>query len=110
MDFQTYQSNTAKTAIYPGKGGIIGLLYCALGLGEAGEFQGKVKKVLRDDDGVVTDEKRSAMESELGDLLWYASQVASELGLSLDDVAQHNLDKLADRKARGVLGGSGDNR
>lgn len=110
LDFDTYQEQTATTAVYPGRGTTSGLLYCALGLGEAGEVQGKAKKVLRDDDGVLTPEKREAMAAELGDLLWYAAQLASELDVSLSDVAQANLDKLADRASRGVLQGSGDNR
>ena len=108
--FNEYQTRTATTAIYPGQGEVTGLLYCALGLGEAGEVQGKAKKVLRDDDGVLTDNKREAMAAELGDLLWYAAQLATELGVELGDIAQANLDKLAGRKARGVLQGSGDNR
>lgn len=108
--FNEYQAQTSSTAIYPGQGETIGLLYCGLGLGEAGEIQGKIKKVLRDDSGNLTQEKREAIAAELGDLLWYASQLATELGVSLNTVAQQNLDKLADRKARDVLQGSGDER
>jgi NTP pyrophosphatase (non-canonical NTP hydrolase) len=110
MDFNEYQKQTATTAIYPGQGSVTGLLYCGLGLGEAGEVQGKAKKVLRDDDGVLTDEKRDAMRAELGDLLWYVAQFATELGVDLSDVAEQNLQKLAGRAARGALKGSGDER
>jgi len=110
MDFKTYQEQTATTAIYPGRGSINGLLYTALGLGETGEVQGKVKKVLRDSNGVVSPETVAAIKGELGDVLWYLSQLSSELGIDLNEVAQSNLDKLADRAARGVLKGSGDNR
>jgi NTP pyrophosphatase (non-canonical NTP hydrolase) len=110
MDFNAYQKESGRTAIYIGKGEVLGLAYVGLGLGEAGEVQGKIKKVIRDDGGVLTDEKRKAIAAELGDLLWYVSQTASEIGVDLDDVAEANLDKLASRQQRGVLGGSGDDR
>ncbi len=110
LSFNDYQERTADTAIYPGQGELTGLLYVGLGLGEAGEIQGKMKKVLRDDSGVLSDEKRAAIAAELGDLMWYVAQTASELGVSLGDVAQANLDKLAGRKERGTLQGSGDSR
>lgn len=110
MLFDEYQQETAVTAVYPSPGSITGLLYCALGLGEAGEVQGKIKKILRDDDSVITAEKREQIAGELGDLLWYVAQTATELELSLDEIAQANLVKLASRKERGVLQGSGDNR
>lgn len=105
-----YQDRAAETAIYPGKGTTLGLLYVALGLGEAGEVQGKVKKVLRDDGGVLTEAVRIKVAQELGDVLWYASQVSQEIEIPLEVIAQMNLDKLADRQERGVLTGSGDNR
>lgn len=110
MEFKEYQERTATTAIYPGRGTINGLLYTALGLGEVGEVQGKVKKVLRDSNGVVSPETVAAIKGELGDCLWYLSQLSSELGLTLNDIAEANLAKLADRAARGVLKGSGDDR
>jgi len=68
------------------------------------------KKVLRDDDGSITDERRAAMSKELGDVLWYVAQLASELELDLDEVAAENLEKLFSRQRRGVLSGSGDDR
>lgn len=112
LDLDTYQQAATATAVYPekGTGSPLALAYVALGLGEAGELQGKVKKVLRDDAGVLTDEKRQAIAAELGDLLWYVASTASELGVSLADVAQGNLDKLASRAQRGTLQGSGDER
>jgi NTP pyrophosphatase (non-canonical NTP hydrolase) len=109
MEFNEYQKQTATTAIYPGRGSINGLLYTALGL-EVGEVQGKIKKILRDANGIVSAETTAAIKGELGDCLWYLSQLSSELGLSLDEIASANLAKLADRAARGVLKGSGDNR
>ena len=78
--------------------------------GESGEVAEKVKKIIRDDGGVVTDAKKEAIAFELGDLLWYVSQLAAEINYSLDEIAQMNLDKLFSRKARGVIAGSGDNR
>jgi len=110
MDFKDYQEKTATTAIYPGRGTINGVLYTALGLGETGEVQGKVKKILRDSDGVISAETILTIKGELGDCLWYISQLSSELGLDLNAVAQENLQKLADRAARGVLKGNGDTR
>ena len=86
------------------------MLVVGLGLGEAGEVQGKIKKLLRDDNGAISDEKRLAIAAELGDLLWYVAQACNELDVRLCDVARLNLAKLADRQERGVLQGSGDTR
>ena len=103
MRFNEYQEEASKTAIYPEQYKIV---YPALGLaGEAGEVAEKVKKHIRD--GVLNVED---LKKELGDVLWYLAAIASDLGLSLDDVAESNLQKLRSRQARGVIGGSGDNR
>lgn len=110
LTFDDYQEGTGHTAVYPGRGTLMGLLYAALGLGEAGELQGKVKKMLRDDDGMLTERRRIEIADELGDLLWYASAVSAEIGIPLGLVAQANLEKLQDRKTRGVLRGDGDKR
>jgi NTP pyrophosphatase (non-canonical NTP hydrolase) len=110
MTFDDYQELTATTAVYPGAGTWVGLVYVGLGLGEAGELQGKVKKLMRDDDFILTDERRSAMVGELGDVLWYAAQMATELGYSLSQIAAMNIGKLQDRMERGVIAGSGDER
>lgn len=113
MTFDEYQKATDRTARYPGVGGggIEAISYVTLGLaGEAGEVAEKVKKVLRDRGGVVSEELRSSLLKELGDVTWYISRLCTELGLSMSDVAGFNLEKLDDRAARGVLGGSGDDR
>jgi NTP pyrophosphatase (non-canonical NTP hydrolase) len=111
MLLSEYQQRAVSTAIYPDKGKIGGLVYTALKLnGEAGEVAEKVGKILRDDSGVLTLEKREALIKELGDVLWYVAATARELNVELETVAEQNLNKLADRKARGVLQGSGDSR
>ena len=109
MLISEYQERSRRTATYPGAGDNI--VYPTLGLaGEAGEVAEKVKKLLRDDDGVLSDERREALAGELGDVLWYVAQVATEAGLDLEEIAQGNLDKLLSRQRRGVLSGSGDSR
>jgi NTP pyrophosphatase (non-canonical NTP hydrolase) len=108
MDLSEYQRESRRTAEYPREAW---LAYPALGLaGEAGEVAEHAKKAIRDDDGKLSDERRAAMSKELGDVLWYVAQLASELNLSLDDIARQNLEKLFSRQARGVLSGSGDDR
>lgn len=110
MTFADYQEQSRRTALYPAIGDSR-LIYPVLGLtGEAGEVAEKVKKIFRDNGGVISDEKKQELSKELGDVLWYLSQIASELGLSLADVAQLNLDKLSSRFERDQLHGSGDNR
>jgi len=109
MDLNTFQTASLQTAIYPDKG--FNFAYPALGLtGEAGEVADKLKKVIRDNDGVLTDPVRDAVAKELGDVLWYLAVLAFEMDYTLDEIAQINLDKLNSRKERGVLSGSGDNR
>ncbi len=112
LTFNRYQAQALTTAQYPemGTGSAMALAYTGLGLGEAGEVQGKIKKILRDDNGVVTNEKRIAIANELGDVLWYVATTAFELKIDLEDVALMNLEKLASRKERGVIVGSGDQR
>jgi NTP pyrophosphatase (non-canonical NTP hydrolase) len=109
MDFSEYQSLSRRTATYPHAGE--DMTYPALGLcGEAGEVAEKVKKTIRDDGGVLSDERREALSRELGDVLWYLAQLATEAGLELESIAADNLDKLLSRQDRGVLRGSGDDR
>jgi NTP pyrophosphatase (non-canonical NTP hydrolase) len=109
MNFNDYQVEARKTAIYPNVGKNV--FYPTLGLcGESGEVAEKVKKVLRDDNGVVSDAKRLEIKKELGDVLWYVSNISSELGLSLEEVAQLNLAKLQGRMNNNKVHGSGDNR
>lgn len=86
-------------------------VYCVLGLlSEAGELAGKVKKLFRDKQGFVSEEDREAIKKEIGDALWYLTQIATGFGFSLSDVMQANIGKLTDRRLRGVIGGNGDNR
>jgi NTP pyrophosphatase (non-canonical NTP hydrolase) len=107
--FSEYQRLSRETAVYPQLGD--NLVYPALGLcGEAGETAEKIKKAMRDDGGVLTDERREAVAAELGDVLWYVAQLATEAGLDLEEIADANLEKLASRQQRSVLHGSGDNR
>ena len=87
------------------------LMHLVLGLvGEAGEIAEKVKKLVRDKHSDLAQLDRDDMAAELGDVLWYAAVLADFLGLSLSDIAQRNVEKLADRQRRAVLGGSGDTR
>ncbi|GMU21932.1 MAG: hypothetical protein AMXMBFR13_20200 [Phycisphaerae bacterium] len=109
MTFDEYQHASRQTAQYPDMGR--NLYYPTLGLaGEAGEVAEKIKKLMRDESGVLSDERRQALKKELGDVLWYVAALCSEMGLSMDEVAEHNVAKLRDRKQRGAIQGSGDNR
>jgi len=88
-----------------------GLLYVALGVnGEAGEFAEKVKKLLRDKNGELTDELRECLAQELGDIQWFVSEAARQLKFTLEEIANKNITKLFDRLDRGMIGGDGDNR
>jgi NTP pyrophosphatase (non-canonical NTP hydrolase) len=109
MNFNEYQTKSRVTAKYPAIGHAV--IYPTLGLvNEAGEVAGKIKKVFRDKDGEFSSETRDALKAELGDVLWYLAQTCTELGISLDEVAESNLTKLLDRQARGKIQGDGDNR
>ena len=109
MTLSEYQQESKKTAIYPNIGS--NFVYPTLGLtGEAGEIANKVKKILRDKNDQIDEDDRREIGKELGDVLWYLAQIATELNLSLDDIAQDNLTKLLSRQTRNVLGGNGDNR
>ena len=109
MDFNTYQKNARLTAQYPNLGS--NYIYPTLGLvGEAGEVAEKVKKVIRDKKGVFDDESKKGLKKELGDVLWYVSNLCTEFNFSLDDIALQNLEKLKLRAAKGKIFGSGDDR
>src|SRR3989344_8382000 len=109
MTFEEYQSKSSKTAKYPNIGN--NFVYPTLGLaGETGEVAEKIKKILRDKNGVVSDKDREEIKKELGDVLWYLSRLSVEMGLSLEDVAQSNIEKLFSRLERGKIQGEGDNR
>ena len=112
MTMAEYQARMAETIIYKWP-----VIYPALGLSsEAGECLGAIKKMIRDNDvrfdgtTFITDVQRANLCAELGDVLWYTTALAQDLGLTLEMVATANLEKLADRKARGKLKGSGDYR
>ena len=108
-DFNTYQTESRKTwgtipmdhpIVYP----TIGLI------NEAGEVAGKIKKIFRDQNGQITEEDRQSLKSELGDVLWYLTQICTELDLTLEEVAETNIAKIFSRQKRGKLEGDGDNR
>lgn len=99
MNFEEYQSEASQTALYPRR--MSNLEYPTLGLaGEAGEVANIVKKIQRDSGGVITDETRGKLKDELGDVLWYISACADELGLTLSEIAEFNVSKLAKRHNR----------
>lgn len=106
MTLNEYQQKALETAIYPTP-----IVYPALGLcGESGEVADKVKKVLRDNNSEFTDEKKTEIAKEIGDVLWYCATLSNDLGYTLDDIAEMNYQKLHSRQMRGKIGGSGDNR
>lgn len=108
MTLNEYQEQAIKTAVY-GNGDRV--IYPTLGLcGEAGEVSDKVKKVIRDNGGAFTAELKEQIMLEMSDCLWYCAVLARDLGYSLEEAAQKNLDKLKSRMKRGVISGSGDNR
>ena len=104
-----YQEKACETAIFPKKQA---MEYLTLGLtGESGEIANKVKKFIRD--GASKEEylaKRIEIGYEIGDVMWYCAVLAEELDMNLGHIMEKNLEKLADRKKRGKLSGSGDNR
>lgn len=109
MDFSVYQSASSSTAHYPQ--GNEGIYYLALGLAsEAGEVAGKVKKTIRDNNGLFDEEQQTRICAEIGDVLWYCAQLARQLGVDFNEVARFNLSKLAARQAAGTISGDGDNR
>jgi NTP pyrophosphatase (non-canonical NTP hydrolase) len=99
MNFEEYQAEAKQTALYPRR--LQNLEYPTLGLaGEAGEVANIVKKIQRDFGGEITDETRQKLKDELGDVLWYISACADELGLTLGEIAEYNVAKLAKRHSR----------
>ncbi len=108
-EFTTYQRESRKTwnlihTDHP-------IVYPTLGLvNEAGEVAGKIKKIFRDKQGQISDEDREALKHELGDVLWYLTQICTELNLTLEEVAEANITKLFSRLERGKIRGEGDNR
>ena len=109
MDFKTYQIKARLTAQYPNLGS--NNIYPTLGLvGEAGEVAEKVKKVIRDKKGIFDKESKIGIKKELGDVLWYLSNLCDEFGFDFEEVAIQNLQKLKLRAAKGRISGSGDDR
>ena len=109
LTLDEYQRGAKRTALYPHLGA--SWVYPALGLAnEAGEVLGKLKKVIRDQGGVITEQARDALKDELGDVLWYLAVLSDELGIALGEIGRGNLTKLADRAVRGVIQGDGDER
>jgi len=110
MDFNDYQQKSKKTDA----GTMIknsNIAYYALGLcDESGEVAGKIKKLYRDKDGVLDEDYKKEIAKELGDVFWYLAQLCTRLDLSMEEVAQMNIDKLYSRLERGQIKGSGDNR
>ncbi|MDD2909887.1 MAG: nucleoside triphosphate pyrophosphohydrolase family protein [Candidatus Pacebacteria bacterium] len=109
MNFNEYQQKARQTAIYPNKDN--NFIYPTLGLvGEAGEVAEKIKKVIRDNNGIITQEKKEEIKKELGDVLWYIANLAHELNIDLEDIAEGNIEKLFSRMERNKVHGDGDNR
>lgn len=110
MKISEYQSEAQKTAIFPNELPDfleVGQVYTVLGQsGESGEIQEKMKKAIREDDETYIED----MRSEVGDVLWYLSQVCEEFDWEMEDIAEENIEKLQDRRERGQLTGEGDNR
>lgn len=101
--FNEYQKLSQATAVYPKHDGF-NIAYPVLGLtGEAGEVANEMKKVFRDDGGVVTPERKAKIVDEMSDCLWYIAALATELNVDLGDIATHNLEKLRKRYALKAL-------
>ncbi len=110
MTFTEYQAQALTTNL-KNDDQTLEILQQALGLGdEAGEVLAIFKKWVRDDGADISKLDTERVKKELGDILWYIAVVAHDVGLKLDEIAVKNLQKLSDRKTRGVLSGSGDNR
>lgn len=115
MTFNEYQEATRETALYREtvKASLSDhtFLYLVLGLaGESGEVADKVKKIYRDNGGVLTDETKQELIKELGDILWYIARLSDDWGVPLERLAKMNIEKTHSRKRRNELHGDGDNR
>lgn len=113
ISFDAYQIATSDTAIYPGANSaeFEAINYCLVGAaGEIGEIMNKWGKIIRDNASEINYEQRKDMSEEIGDVFWFLTRAADELGFSVEAILSKNLEKLQSRKARGVLSGSGDNR
>ena len=111
MDFDEYEKLARRTALISDENPELQLYDLGLGVaGETGELAEKLKKMIRDDGSKLSEERREMMKKEIGDVLWYLSQLSRVLGFRFSEAAEANIKKLEDRVARGVLKGSGDNR
>lgn len=124
MEFNEYQKKATETVISLDKiknsyvnwnipeslWTVVGVAYSGLGLGEVGEVQNKIKKIIRDKGGEITKDDIDAIKKELGDVLWYVADMCTKFGVEMNDVADGNIKKIFGRKDRGTLLGSGDNR
>jgi len=103
MTFNEYQEKTKDTWI----SNTTGFIRTILGIcGESGEIAEKIKKFHRDGHGNL----RKDLKKELGDLLYYIARCSDYMQLSLEDIAKENIKKLANRKRRNKIKGSGNNR
>ncbi len=110
MNFKEYQKQVKKTAVYKGVGGLK-YVYPLMGLcGETGEVAEKFKKVFRDNNGRINKEIKEDIVKELGDVLWYITELGSVIGVDLETIAKKNVEKLLSRLKRNKIKGSGDNR
>lgn len=106
LTFNNYQKVARKTAIYKD-----GIFYPALGLcGESGEVAEKIKKIYRDNDGIISEYNKEQIVKEMGDVLWYIANLATDLNVPLEDVAKKNLEKIQTRQQKNLIHGDGDNR
>lgn len=115
LSFNDYDARASQTAIYPelsvASRRLGASLYPALGLaGEVGEVMEQLKKAIRDGHGMLTGERKAKLKKELGDVLWYLSAVSRELGFTLEEIAQTNIEKLSTRSEAGTLHGEGSDR
>lgn len=111
MNFDEYEKLASRTALFDESQPILRLYDLGLGIaGESGELAEKLKKAIRDDGSTITEERRAGLKGEIGDVLWYLSQLCRALNIPFSEAAKHNIKKLEDRYARNVLKGDGDNR
>jgi NTP pyrophosphatase (non-canonical NTP hydrolase) len=107
MEMNEYQKLAINEAFYEKRD----IVYSSLGIaGESGEIVDHVKKMLRDDNNILTNERKEILKKELGDVLWYVASMADTLGFTLEEIGKTNINKIKDRKKRGTYRGSGDNR
>ena len=106
LTFNNYQKSARETAIYKD-----GIFYPVLGLcGESGEVADKIKKIYRDNNGIISEDNKEQLVKEMGDVLWYLANMATDLNMTLEDVARKNLEKIQIRQQKNLIHGEGDNR